>query len=62
MTSAEGAQIVVDQLVAAGIRAILNFAQKKLTVPPAVTLKNVNMAIELESLAFILSNGRGNNK
>ena len=54
---ADEAQKVVDRIVAAGIRAILNFAPAQLHVPPNVTLKNVNMAMELESLSFSLTNG-----
>jgi redox-sensing transcriptional repressor len=55
-TPAEEAQTVVDRLVSAGIRALLNFAPVQLQVPPEVTLKNVNMAMELEGLSFALTN------
>jgi redox-sensing transcriptional repressor len=55
-TPAEEAQPVVDRLVAAGMRALLNFAPIQLQVPPDVTLKNVNMAMELEGLSFALTN------
>jgi redox-sensing transcriptional repressor len=55
-TPAEEAQAVVDRLVKAGIRALLNFAPVQLHVPPEVTLKNVNMAMELEGLSFALTN------
>ena len=55
-TQADEAQAVVDQLVRAGIRALLNFAPVQLHVPPEVTLKNVNMAMELEGLSFALTN------
>jgi redox-sensing transcriptional repressor len=55
-TPADEAQAVVDQLVGAGIRALLNFAPIQLQVPPEVTLKNVNMAMELEGLSFALTN------
>ena len=54
-TPAEAAQIVADALVAAGVRAILNFAPRKLQVPPEVTLRDVNLTIELESLTFALT-------
>lgn len=50
------AQDVVDRIVRAGIRAILNFAPVQVTVPPHVSLKSVNMAIELEGLSFALTN------
>jgi redox-sensing transcriptional repressor len=55
-TPADEAQNVVDRLVAAGMRALLNFAPIQLHVPPEVTLKNVNMAMELEGLSFALTN------
>jgi len=55
-TPAEEAQHVVDRLVGAGVRALLNFAPIQLQVPPEVTLKNVNMAMELEGLSFALTN------
>jgi redox-sensing transcriptional repressor len=56
-TPAEAAQEVADRLVAAGVRGILNFAPAELRVPPGVALKTVNMALELESLSFALTNG-----
>jgi len=55
-TPADEAQSVVDRLVAAGMRALLNFAPIQLQVPSEVTLKNVNMAMELEGLSFALTN------
>ena len=52
----EEAQRVVDRLVRAGVRAILNFAPVQLQVPSEVALKTVNMAMELEGLSFALTN------
>jgi redox-sensing transcriptional repressor len=52
---AEAAQAVTDQLVAAGIRAVLNFAPARLKVPRDVRLKNVDLSIELETLSFYLA-------
>lgn len=52
----EHAQAVVDRVVRAGIKAVMNFAPVQLQVPPDVTLKTVNMAMELEGLSFALSN------
>ena len=54
-TPAEGAQAVVDRLARAGMKAVLNFAPTQLTVPSDVTLRHVNMAMELEALSFALS-------
>jgi redox-sensing transcriptional repressor len=47
------AQAAADVLVGAGIRAIMNFAPVRLTVPARVTVHNVDMAIELERLSFL---------
>src|SRR6266487_3974192 len=53
---AEAAQEVVDRLVHAGIKAILNFAPVQLAVPRDVAVRSVNMAQELETLSFVLAN------
>lgn len=53
---ADDVQPEVDRLVRAGITAILNFAPAQVQVPPGVTLKNVNMAMELEGLSYALHN------
>ena len=50
------AQGVADRLVQGGVRAILNFAPAPLQVPEDVSLKNVNLALELEALSFALAN------
>ena len=52
----ESAQAAADRLVRAGITAILNFAPTNLQVPNEVTVRNVNMAMELEGLSFALTN------
>ena len=52
----EGAQAVLDRVVAAGIKAVLNFAPAQLQAPADVTVKTVNMAMELEGLSFALTN------
>ena len=53
---AEVAQNVVDRVVKTGIKAILNFAPTQLQAPADVTVKTVNMAMELEGLSFALTN------
>jgi redox-sensing transcriptional repressor len=55
-TPASEAQSVADRIVSAGIKGILNFASPQLTVPADVSVKNVNMALELEGLSFALTN------
>ena len=52
---ASAAQHVVNVVVAAGIRAILNFSPGALTVPPDVKLKSVDLTVSLESLSFFLA-------
>jgi len=51
------AQPVVDQVVAAGIRAILNFSPGAIKVPEDVKLKSVDLTVSLESLSFYLAQG-----
>ena len=58
-TPVRAAQEVADLLVAAGVRGILNFAPRKLRVSEGVTLRNVDMTMEFESLSFMLSQPRG---
>jgi len=49
---ADSAQDLADQVVAAGIRGILNFAPTSLTVPPNIALNAVDLAVQLEQLSF----------
>ncbi|MBV9592174.1 MAG: redox-sensing transcriptional repressor Rex [Actinobacteria bacterium] len=51
-TPAAVAQDVCDQLVAAGITSILNFAPVVLSVPPHVDVRKVDLAAELQILSF----------
>ena len=53
---AEAAQSVLDRVVKAGVKAVLNFAPTQLQAPADVTVKTVNMAMELEGLSFALTN------
>jgi redox-sensing transcriptional repressor len=52
---ADAAQQVVNLAVAAGLKAILNFAPGTVTVPGGVKLKNVDLTVSLEGLAFHLT-------
>ena len=54
---ASAAQPVVDLVVGAGIKAVLNFSPGALTVPPDVKLKSVDLTVSLESLSFFLARG-----
>jgi redox-sensing transcriptional repressor len=49
---AAAAQSVCDRVVAAGVRSILSFAPVMLQVPPGVNLRKVDMATELQILAY----------
>jgi redox-sensing transcriptional repressor len=51
-TPASAAQAVADRMVAAGIRSILNFAPAVITVPAEVSLRKVDLSIELQILGF----------
>jgi redox-sensing transcriptional repressor len=53
---AAAAQKVADGLVAAGIEGILNFAPITLNLPKHVQTIGVDLAIELEQLAFAVAN------
>lgn len=51
-TPALAAQHIANKLVAAGIRAVLNFAPVTIVVPPEVILRQVDLAVELQILSF----------
>jgi len=51
-TPAGAAQEVADRMVAAGVRSILNFAPAVIAAPPEVSLRKVDLAIELQILGF----------
>lgn len=49
---ARSAQSVADQLVAAGVEGIVNFAPVTISLPEEVSRVGVDLAIELEQLSF----------
>jgi redox-sensing transcriptional repressor len=51
-TPASAVQDVADRMVAAGLHSILNFAPAMVTVPPGVSVRKVDLAVELQILAF----------
>jgi len=57
-TPASAAQEILDRLVKLGVKAVLNFAPTPLSHPRDVTVQNVNMAVELETLSYALRNRR----
>jgi redox-sensing transcriptional repressor len=56
---AASAQHVLNLVVAAGIKAVLNFSPGTLEVPAGVKLKSVDLTVSLESLSFFLAQGDG---
>lgn len=51
-TPASAAQDVADRLSAAGVSSILNFAPTMVAVPEGVSLRKVDLAVELQILSF----------
>jgi redox-sensing transcriptional repressor len=51
-TPAGAAQEVADRMAEAGIRSILNFAPSVISVDAGVSLRKVDLSIELQILAF----------
>jgi redox-sensing transcriptional repressor len=48
------AQQVANQLIDAGVQAILNFAPAVLHVPERIAVNNVDLAIQLENLSYFV--------
>jgi redox-sensing transcriptional repressor len=51
-TPAAVAQDVADRLVEAGVSSVLNFAPAVISVPEGVSLRKVDLAVELQILSF----------
>jgi redox-sensing transcriptional repressor len=58
-TPASVSQRVADRLIGAGVLSVLNFAPGVLSVPDSVTVRQVDLAAELQVLAFYRSRPRG---
>ena len=54
-TPKAGAQNVVDLMARVGVKGVLNFTPIRLDLPDNMWLRNVNLAVALESLSFYLS-------
>ncbi len=52
---ARTAQAVLDMVVDAGVKAVLNFSPGSLKVPPGVKVKSVDLTVSLEGLSFFLA-------
>ena len=55
---AAAAQDVIDRLVEAGIKAVLNYAPKSALAPPDVRIRNVDPVVALQSMTYYLSAAR----
>jgi redox-sensing transcriptional repressor len=51
-TPAEAAQEVAERMVKAGIRSILNFAPAVINLPDDVSVRKVDLSLELQILAY----------
>jgi redox-sensing transcriptional repressor len=51
---AQNVQNVADDLIAAGVKGLLNFAPGVVRVPPGVSVVNVDLTVQLEQLAFLV--------
>jgi redox-sensing transcriptional repressor len=51
---AESAQAVADMMAAAGLKGLMSFAPVRLRVPKKVSLVTVDLAIQMEQLAFAI--------
>jgi redox-sensing transcriptional repressor len=51
-TPPQAAQDAAERLVKAGVTSILNFAPVVLAVPPGITVRNVDLAVELQILSY----------
>jgi redox-sensing transcriptional repressor len=56
---AAAAQETVDRVVAAGVRAVLNFAPMRVSTPPEVVVRQVDLTSELMFLSFHLHSAGG---
>lgn len=50
------AQKVADQIVASGVKGILNFTPGRINTPPDVQVHQIDLGIELQSLLFFMKN------
>ncbi len=53
-TPGSAAQYVADRMVASGVLVILNFAPARITIPPGITVRHMNLTQELQILCYYL--------
>jgi redox-sensing transcriptional repressor len=56
---AAAAEQILDEVTAAGVKAVLNFAPIRLHPKPGVKVKHVDLSVSLESLSYFLEHGGG---
>jgi redox-sensing transcriptional repressor len=61
-TPATAAQETAERLVTAGIRSVLNFAPTVLTVPDRIHVRQVDLSVELQILAFYEQRAAGRSR
>ncbi len=54
---ADQAQSALDRVVAAGVKAVLNFSPVALTAPEGVIVRSVDITSELQQLTYMLTHG-----
>ena len=54
---AHAGQSVLNRIVEAGVKAILNFVPARLAIPPGIEVNTVDLKIQTERLAFHLTDG-----
>lgn len=55
----KNAQVVADELIRGGVRAIWNFAPVDLVVPDHVKVENVHLSESLLTLIYLLNESEG---
>jgi len=58
-TQAAKAQMAAMRLIAAGVKAVLNFAPIQLQLPEGMAVENVDFTVKLDNLAYNLTMGEG---
>lgn len=51
----QGLQEVIDRLVKAGIKGILNFVPARVYTPPGVVIRTIDLSIEMETLTYYVN-------
>jgi redox-sensing transcriptional repressor len=48
---------IINDLIAGGVRSILNYAPTSVPVPDSVQIRNIDPVLSLQSMTFYLKNG-----